>query len=112
MQYISTRGGAPVGIETAIMSGTAPDGGLYVPISLPATQPADFAGRETLPDIAEQLLMPFFAGSTLAGRLGDICRQALDFPVPLAPVTPTRWPGCTLKLALLKSSLPPRLRLS
>lgn len=83
MQYISTRGGAPVGIETAIMSGTAPDGGLYVPISLPATQPADFAGRETLPDIAEQLLMPFFAGSTLAGRLGDICRQALDFPVPL-----------------------------
>ena len=83
MQYISTRGGAPVGIETAIMSGTAPDGGLYVPMSLPATQPADFAGRETLPDIAEQLLMPFFAGSTLAGRLGDICRQALDFPVPL-----------------------------
>ena len=83
MQYISTRGGAPVGIETAIMSGTSRDGVLYVPMSLPATQPADFAGRETLPDIAEQLLMPFFAGSTLAGRLGDICRQALDFPVPL-----------------------------
>ncbi len=83
MQYISTRGGAPASIEQAIMSGTAPDGGLYVPMSLPATQPADFAGRETLPEIAEQLLRPFFADSTLAGRLGDICRQALDFPVPL-----------------------------
>lgn len=86
MQYISTRSGAPVGIEQAIMSGTAPDGGLYVPTSLPATVPQDFAGRETLPDIAEQLLTPFFSGSTLAGRLGDICQQALNFPVPLREI--------------------------
>jgi threonine synthase len=83
MQYLSTRGGPSVSIEQAIMSGTAPDGGLYVPVKLPSMQPADFAGRETLPEIAEHLLAPFFSGSTLAGRLGDICRQALDFPVPL-----------------------------
>ena len=55
MQYISTRGGAPVSLEQAIMSGTAPDGGLYVPISLPAyaasqTSPAATACR-TSPNI-------------------------------------------------------------
>lgn len=86
MQYVSTRGGAPVCIEQAIMSGTAPDGGLYVPVQLPSMQPADFAGRDSLPDVAEQLLTPFFSGSTLAGALGEICRQALDFPVPLREI--------------------------
>jgi threonine synthase len=83
MQYVSTRGGAPVGLEQAIMSGTAHDGGLFVPLSLPAMRPQDFAGRDALPDIAEQLLTPFFADSTLSGRLRDICHQALNFPVPL-----------------------------
>jgi threonine synthase len=86
MQYISTRGGAPVSIEQAIMSGTAPDGGLYVPMSLPAIEASDFAGRDSLPDIAEQLLTPFFAGSSLAGRLGDICHQALNFEAPLREI--------------------------
>jgi threonine synthase len=70
MQYLSTRGGPAVSIEQAIMSGTAPDGGLYVPAKLPSMQPTDFAGCETLPEIAEQLLIPFFSGSSLAGRLG------------------------------------------
>ena len=63
MQYLSTRGGPSVSIEQAIMSGTAPDGGLYVPVKLPSMQPTDFAGRETLPEIAEHLLTPFFSGS-------------------------------------------------
>ncbi|MGI9309640.1 MAG: hypothetical protein ACR2P6_10280, partial [Gammaproteobacteria bacterium] len=31
MKYLSTRGGNPVALEQAIMSGTAPDGGLFVP---------------------------------------------------------------------------------
>ncbi len=83
MQYVSTRGGEPVALEQAIMSGTAADGGLYIPVKLPSMQASDFSGCDTLPDIAERLLTPFFAGSTLAGQLGDICRQALDFPVPL-----------------------------
>lgn len=68
------------------MSGTAPDGGLYVPASLPATEASDFAGCDSLPEIAEQLLTPFFAGSSLAGRLGDICHQALNFPAPLREI--------------------------
>ena len=36
MDYISTRGGRPVSAAQAIVSGLAPDGGLYVPQSLPS----------------------------------------------------------------------------
>jgi len=86
MEFLSTRQGPAVSIEAAIMSGTAPDGGLYMPASLPRLQAADFAGRESFADIAELFLAPFFAGSTLADSLSDICRDALNFPVPLKPL--------------------------
>jgi threonine synthase len=82
MEYRSTRGGAPVAFEEAIMSGTAPDGGLFVPASLPAFAPEDFGGEDGFPGIAARLLAPFVAGSTLAGSLEEVCREALDFPVP------------------------------
>ncbi len=84
MQFVSTRGqAAPAGLSAAIAAGLAPDGGLYVPESLPALSPADFRGRETLPDIAAALLRPFFEGDALAGELDAICAQAFDFPAPL-----------------------------
>jgi threonine synthase len=84
MQFVSTRGqAAPAGLSAAIAAGLAPDGGLYVPESLPSLSPADFDGRETLPEIAAALLRPFFDGDALAGELDAICAQAFDFPAPL-----------------------------
>lgn len=83
MRYVSTRGGPIVGIETAIMGGTAEDGGLYVPDELPVVPPADFSAADDFPAVAAKLLEPFFAGSSLASRLPDICRAALNFPLPL-----------------------------
>jgi threonine synthase len=88
MEYRSTRGGAPVAFEEAIMSGTAPDGGLFVPASLPAFAPEDFGGEDGFPGIAARLLAPFVAGSTLAGSLEEVCREALDFPVPTRQLEP------------------------
>ncbi len=36
IEYVSTKGGgSPVNFETAVLNGLAPDGGLYVPTSLP-----------------------------------------------------------------------------
>lgn len=83
MKFHSTRGGPAVAIEEAIMSGTAPDGGLFVPQSLPSRDPAGFPAGSAFAVTAARLLAPFFHGSTLADRLDPICRQALDFPVPL-----------------------------
>ena len=86
MKFISTRSQNEVCIEQAIMSGTAPDGGLYVPASLPAFMPDDFAGLDTFADTATRFLEPFFAGSSLAAELPAICHDALNFPVPLQRV--------------------------
>lgn len=83
MQYVSTRGGPAVALEKAIMGGTAEDGGLYVPDALPVMQSAQFAQDADFAAIAATFLAPFFAGSSLAGRLPGICRAALNFPLPL-----------------------------
>ena len=86
MEYRSTRGGPPVQVEQAIMSGTAADGGLYVPCALPVLTVADFAGCDSFAEVAARFLQPFLAASSLEGPLAAICREALDFPIPVRPV--------------------------
>lgn len=84
MTYISTRGKAPaVSLSDAIAAGLAPDGGLYVPESLPQMSTQAFAGCESLPDVAATLLAPFFADDALATELRAICAEAFLFPAPL-----------------------------
>lgn len=86
MNYVSTRGAAPaVSIGAALRAGLAPDGGLYVPATLPRLSAADFGGLATLPAVAERLLRPFFAGDPLGDALTSICANAFDFPAPLVP---------------------------
>ena len=87
MQYVSTRGQSPsVSFGEAVTRGLAPDGGLYVPESWPVIPLADFDGATTLPEVAEVMLRPFVAGDPVAPLLGDIVREAFDFPAPLVPV--------------------------
>ncbi len=84
MQFVSTRGKAPPAtLSDAIAAGLAPDGGLYVPESLPKLALADFDGAFTLSQIATALLKPFFAGDALEPELAAICAEAFDFPVPM-----------------------------
>ncbi|WP_417483279.1 threonine synthase [Maricaulis sp.] len=89
MRYRSTRGQAPlVSADKALRAGVAPDGGLYLPETLPQFEPGDFAGDASLGALANRLLAPFFAGSPLAQPLEVICASAFDFPLPL--VTPDK----------------------
>ncbi|MGY1408296.1 threonine synthase [Luteimonas sp. A611] len=85
MQFISTRGQvAPTSIDAALVAGLAPDGGLYVPESIPSV---DFsAPLPTLPATALRTLAPFFADSALRGRLEAICSDAFSFDAPLRPL--------------------------
>ncbi|QOC23453.1 threonine synthase [Wenzhouxiangella sp. AB-CW3] len=92
MNFISTRDQtAPATLATALRAGLAPDGGLYVPESLPAFSPADLAGCSDLPATAEQVLADFFADSELTDELATICREALDLPLPLTGIGPYTW---------------------
>jgi len=87
MQFLSTSGGAPAArLESALQNALAPDGGLYVPESLPRFDRSDLEGCERLPEVATRLLAPFFAGSTLASSLTEIAGDALDIPAPLVPL--------------------------
>lgn len=85
MRYLSTRGGEQTDLIDAVTRGLATDGGLFVPDELPRFEPKHFRG-ESLAEIAAELLAPFFAGSGLESELGDICRDAFDFPLPLRPL--------------------------
>ncbi len=83
MQFRSTRGTQPVGLDEALSRGIAQDGGLFLPTDLPQFTTADFAGSDTAQAIADILLAPFFATSTLRDDLSAIVQETLHFPLPL-----------------------------
>ena len=79
MKYVSTRGEAPpVGFLEAVLSGLAPDGGLYVPERWPTFSPdqiAAFAGRPYA-EVAAKVLAAFADGEIPGEVITDICNEA------------------------------------
>ncbi len=87
MRFVSTRGQSPaVSFGAALTQGLAPDGGLYVPEAWPSIPLAAFNGVSSLPDVAAVMLEPFVEGDAVAAQVGEIVRDAFDFPAPLVPV--------------------------
>jgi threonine synthase len=65
MNYISTRGTAPVlGFGEAMMTGLARDGGLYVPEIVPALSTDEIAALAGLPyeEVAFRVMQPYLGG--------------------------------------------------
>ncbi|HQZ39251.1 MAG TPA: threonine synthase [Vicinamibacterales bacterium] len=86
MICISTRGAAPdVPFRTALLAGLAPDGGLYVPSSVPVLPPAVWEALQgaSLAGIGTALLAPLLEDEIASSRLHALLAEALDFPVPL-----------------------------
>lgn len=79
MNYISTRGEAPVAsFAEALLFGLARDGGLYVPATVPqlsAETIRGFAGRPYA-DVAEAVIAPFVAGAFPEDTLRRMIAQA------------------------------------
>jgi len=85
MKFVSTRGNAPaVGIDEALVAGLAPDGGLYVPESIPSIDLV--TPLDTLVDTAVATLAPWFTGSRIESQLADLCASAFAFDAPLRPL--------------------------
>lgn len=87
MRFVSTRGGAPdVSFSEALLSGLAPDGGLYVPRQWPdlsALRPG------SLPELGNALIGAVAGDDRLVPQLPEITRDAFDFPAPLKPLGDT-----------------------
>lgn len=99
MKFQSTRNASHrVGLSEAIAKGIAPDGGLYVPESLPQLKPQDFEGLTALSAIAQRLIAPFAAGDALVAQLSEICAEAFNFPAPVIKLSGTPGPAAVLEL--------------
>jgi threonine synthase len=89
MTCISTRGQAPpVPFREALLAGLAPDGGLYVPSSLPLLTAEQWAllAQAPLAEAAVAMLEPLLADDLTPGDLRAILTEALDFPTPVVPL--------------------------
>ncbi len=84
MNFRSTRSSSPpLTLSQAIQTSIAPDGGLYGPETFPSFRVSEFDGLDSWPDIGEKVLAPFFEGDALRDQLGNICREAFNFPILL-----------------------------
>jgi threonine synthase len=86
MKYRSTLRRSPeVSLREAVLRGSAPDGGLYMPVEIPRL-PADFRGRLpklTFTEIAREVAELFTGEEIPPPVLTQIVTQAFNFPVPL-----------------------------
>ncbi|WP_297918943.1 threonine synthase [Metallibacterium sp.] len=84
MRFLSTRGTAPAAdLVHALAVGLAPDGGLYLPATLPRIDLATLAAAPTPAAVCAELLRPFFADSPLATDLPALCGEAYAQVLPL-----------------------------
>lgn len=117
MEYVSTRGGSrAVDFEGALFSGYAPDGGLFMPRSIPLLDEATLRSwsRLSYPELVKELCSLFIAPelvprSTLNGEpqlCGGSCLQGyvrilgcLDAATSISPILlqpPEDGAGCTI----------------
>ena len=84
MHYFSTRDPhkRPVSLREAVLTGLAPDGGLYVPAEIPRLSPA-WREATSLPELAVQVLTPWLDGELSGDKLAAVTEDALNFRVPL-----------------------------
>jgi threonine synthase len=89
MRYLSTRRCAPaVSFSEAVLTGLAPDGGLYLPEQLPPLAPSCLEPDEAsdFGQLAAAIARPFIDGEIDDHTLEQICCDAFSFPVPLVAV--------------------------
>lgn len=90
MKFVSTRGKSPAClVSDAIQQGLAPDGGLFVPESWPPLEISPGWSQLKFSEFATKVLTPFFTVDPLESKLGEICKQAFNFPVPLEKLDDT-----------------------
>jgi threonine synthase len=90
MKFRSTlRRGPEVSLREAVLGGSPPDGGLYMPVEMPRL-PHEFPERLrslTFPELAREVGALFLGDDIPSYALAEIVACAFDFPVPLISLT-------------------------
>ncbi|MEM8876752.1 MAG: threonine synthase [Pseudomonadota bacterium] len=99
MYYVSTRGEAPrLDFADVLLTGLAPDGGLYVPETYPLLAPEEISDLATRPysHAAERVIGPFVGNAIAAADLramidGAYATFAHKAISPLVQIGPNKW---------------------
>ncbi|MEO8376263.1 MAG: threonine synthase, partial [Candidatus Sumerlaeota bacterium] len=89
LSFTSTNESAPaVDLREALLTGQAPDGGLYMPTRFPKLSREELESFRAMPyhEIAANVIGRFTAGIVEPLLLAELCADAYNFPVPLEPV--------------------------
>lgn len=88
MKFFTTKSKTKAfSIRTVCLEGIAPDGGLFMPESIPALpqflrSPENFS----LEELALEIAKPFFSEAIPEDRLREIISEVLSFPIPLVHI--------------------------
>ena len=94
IKYYSTNHKAPeISLIDALITGQAPDKGLYMPGKIPQVDKKDIENMRhlTYPEIACFILNQFTYDSFSKDLLLNLCKDAYDYDVPLEHVTERRY---------------------
>lgn len=96
IEYKSTRGGDGVSFEEALLQGLAPDGGLYVPTTIPhlpfaITNFRDASAAPGFVDLSLSVLSRWLSDEVEAAALEKIVRDALNFDPVLVRLDGAGW---------------------
>ncbi|TDI46364.1 MAG: threonine synthase [Acidobacteria bacterium] len=89
MRFVSTKGNSQkVSLEEALFAGPAPDGGLYIPETLPvlSAETLDALSGGSIADTALTVAKCLFDDDLDSTTLESIVRGSLDFTIPLVEV--------------------------
>jgi len=90
LRFYSTKGTAiSVGFKDALFHGLAPDGGLYMPETIPHLGIDFFKSDLSYPELAVGMIHPFTKDDLAHARLTDICESAFDFPLQIKELNKT-----------------------
>ncbi|HDR00529.1 MAG TPA: threonine synthase [candidate division WOR-3 bacterium] len=94
IQFYSTNGRAPdVTLREALLTGQAPDKGLYMPREIPRVPREEIVAfrDKSYPEIAHAVLRRYTEGLIPDDELRRLCAECYDFEVPLERVHGNNW---------------------
>ena len=98
MKFISTKNKIEVEAEEAIFSGTAADGGLFMPSIIPKVEPNDFKDTENFQLFSNKMLSLFFKETILENKLNAVVSESLNFSVIQRDLSEDQMPISMLEL--------------